>query len=457
MFDSSRVKGAILGIEHPMLAIILVGTVIKLAMMTLAFTFDTNYWAIVTKNIQMGQGLYGLDGYYYTPVWGYVLGFVSMFDSFFLDIGELGIRLMDMLGYEDGNFMDFSANVTSIGFMMSYKLVLFLFDLALAYMLYWLIGDVTKDERKARIAFLLAFLCPTIFTAYAVLGMPDIISATMLMLAVVMMRRGHPMSAGAFFAVAVLNKFFPAFVFFPIVGYAFSMANDRREGLIDVTKAAAGALLMVIVIMLPHMSDGNILSAFSFITDRATVSSDSGVFGYAKSYTAILVALIALAVSFVLGLRLAKNRSGDPIDRFMWYSLVSLTVMFVYPPNPQYLASLFPFLIYCIIVMPKGLLRSWGLLSIGGTMQSASALATLLLPLAVFTDLIPIDAVMTATEMLYGNLPMTYMEMFAIVGNLIQYIGLLSILYYVYRHRSFITDRCPVLADRGVDRGHDSP
>ena len=56
-------------------------------MMTLAYTFDTNYWAIVTRNIQMGEGLYGLRGYYYTPVWGYILGFVSMFDSFFFNIG----------------------------------------------------------------------------------------------------------------------------------------------------------------------------------------------------------------------------------------------------------------------------------------------------------------------------------------------------------------------------------
>ena len=439
MSEFSRLRDIILGIRHPIIVTIVIGIIINILMMTLAFVYDTNYWAIVVKNIQMGEGLYGLDGYYYTPVWGYILGFVSMFDSFFFDIGGMGVRLMELLGYENGNFMDFSANVTSIGFMMSYKLVIMIFDMVLAYLMYWLVKDVTKDERKAQLAFILIFLCPTIFASYTVLGMPDVVSATMLTLSIVLLRRNHLMSAGACFAVAVLNKFFPALVFFPIVTYAFSRGADKKEGAENVMKAFAGALLMSIIIMLPHLLDGNIMSAFSFLTDRATVSSEEGILDYLISYSAVLVTLAAIAVSLFLGIRLMRDRSeGDEINRFMWYSLVSLAVMFIYPPNPQYTMSLFPFLVYCIVILPKGLMGSWISMSVGGFMQSISALPTLLLPLAVFTGIMSVDAVMAATEMLCGNLPLTYMEVFAIVGNVIQYIGILSILYYTYTHRSFL-------------------
>ena len=447
MFDTSKLEDSFFNMKHPILAMLAIGLIIKISMMTLAYTFDTNYWAIVTRNIQMGEGLYGLRGYYYTPVWGYILGFVSMFDSFFFNIGELGIRVMDFIGFENGNYMDFSANVTSVGFMMSYKVILLLFDVALAYMMYWLVDDVTKNKRKAQVAFLLTFLCPTIFAAYTVLGMPDIVSATMVLLSIVLLRKNHSMSAGACFAIAVLNKFFPAFIFFPIVGYAFSKGADRKEGMMNVAKAFSGALIMTLVIMFPHIMDGNIMSAFSFITDRATVSSESEILDYLISYSAVIVGAVSMVVSLILGIRLIKQpQDGDPINRFMWYSLISLAVVFIYPPNPQYVVSLFPFLVYCIMVMPKGLMGSWGLISVGGFMQSVSALTSLFLPLAVFTDLISVDSVIAATKALCGSLPLTYMEIFAMAGNVIQYIGILLILYYIYRHRSLIQEG-PVVTD----------
>lgn len=293
----------------------------------------------------------------------------------------------------------------------------------------------------------MTFLCPTIFAAYTVLGMPDIVSATMVLLSIVLLRKNHSMSAGACFAIAVLNKFFPAFIFFPIVGYAFSKGADRKESMMNVAKAFSGALIMTLVIMFPHIMDGNIMSAFSFITDRATVSSESEILDYLISYSAVIVGAVSMVVSLILGIRLIKQpQDGDPINRFMWYSLISLAVVFIYPPNPQYVVSLFPFLVYCIMVMPKGLMGSWGLISVGGFMQSVSALTSLFLPLAVFTDLISVDSVIAATKALCGSLPLTYMEIFAMAGNVIQYIGILLILYYIYRHRSLIQEG-PVVTD----------
>lgn len=427
-------KARMCAIKHPILTMLVLGLVIRFLMMFLAFTYDTNYWAIVTRNIQMGEGLYGVRGYYYTPVWGYVLGLTSMFDTFFFDIGEMGMRVMEFVGLEDAPAnMPVSANATSFGFMFSYKTVLLVFDVILAYLMYWLIGDITKDKRKANVAFLLTFLCPSIFSVFTIFGMPDEISSTMVVLSIILLRRDHPFLAGSCYAVALLNKFFPIFIFFPLVAYAFSRRHDKREGLRDVGLAAAGALSMIVIIMMPHLLEGNIMSAFYFLTSRATVSSDPTLFDILKSYGAIFVTLVALSVSFILSVRSVKNDVADPLDRFMKHSMISSAVMFLYPSNPQYMIIIFPFLIYCILTCSKGLLRSWALLGFGGLVQSISTLAMLLSSVAAYTTLISPETIVSAFRFLDGVLPVTYMEIIGGIGTVLQYAGIVLILYVAYR------------------------
>ena len=437
----TSLKVRMCAIKHPILTILVLGLAIRFLMMFLAFSYDTNYWAVVTRNIQMGEGLYGVRGYYYTPVWGYVLGLTSMFDTFFFDIGELGVRVMEFVGLEDApGTMPVSANATSFGFMFSYKMVLLVFDVILAYLMYWLIGDITKNRTKANAAFLLTFLCPSIFSVLTIFGMPDEISSTMVVLSIILLRRDHPFLAGSCYAVAILNKFFPIFIFFPLVAYAFSRCHDKKAGLKDVGLASAGTLLMVTIIMFPLILNGDIMSAFYFLTSRATVSSDPTLFDFLKSYGAILVTLVALAVSFILSVRSVKNDVADPLDRFMKHSMISLAVMFLYPSNPQYMIIIFPFLIYCILTCSKSLLRSWGLLGFGGLVQSLSTLAMLLSSIAAYTTLVSPEFIVSAFRFMDGVLPVTYMVIIGAIGTVLQYVGILLILYVAYRSRLYKAD-----------------
>ena len=55
--------------EHPLLTITIIGVIIRLLMIPITLVYDSNYWAIVIRNIETGSGLYELEGYYYTPVW----------------------------------------------------------------------------------------------------------------------------------------------------------------------------------------------------------------------------------------------------------------------------------------------------------------------------------------------------------------------------------------------------
>lgn len=63
-------------------AVLLVATVSLVVHMilTVAFshTFDSEYWLLIMQNIETGNGLYDINGYYYTPIWGYLLSFIEI-------------------------------------------------------------------------------------------------------------------------------------------------------------------------------------------------------------------------------------------------------------------------------------------------------------------------------------------------------------------------------------------
>ncbi|WP_400205546.1 hypothetical protein [Methanomethylophilus alvi] len=68
---------------------------------------------MIIQNIDSGNGLYELFGYYYTPVWGYIMGFIDMFSNTFLSVSELGTHVSGLLTVEDLENMRHVATVTS--------------------------------------------------------------------------------------------------------------------------------------------------------------------------------------------------------------------------------------------------------------------------------------------------------------------------------------------------------
>lgn len=182
--------------------------------------FDVAGWALASTNILSGEGLYGLDGYYYTPVWGYFLGFFSGFQDLFLSISSFG-DFFPGASILVSNDVFGNAYVTNSAFNIALKCMLFAFDIIVAYLVYWLIDDVTEDRKKAETACAVWFLCPIVFLVSAVGGMFDVLMGVFLLLAIIMLRRDRIFMGGAFFALAVLLKMFPAFFLFPFVAYVW--------------------------------------------------------------------------------------------------------------------------------------------------------------------------------------------------------------------------------------------
>lgn len=99
------------------------------------------------------------------------------------------------------------------------KSFILIFDVLAAYLIYWLVDDITGDRKKAETACSVWFLCPVVFLVSAVNGMFDVIGVVLLLLSVIMVRRGRLIETGFFFALATILKLFPGFFLFPIAAY----------------------------------------------------------------------------------------------------------------------------------------------------------------------------------------------------------------------------------------------
>lgn len=130
-------------IGKKLLIVTVLGLILRYILGTLyTYPFDINYWTLVTQNFILNEGLYGLPGYYYSPVWGYILSIFSSFVAFVgMPIGEYVPELIS-----SGMFLDWKAIMPSLSYTISIKTVLFIADLLVAWTLF-LIGKEIYDER----------------------------------------------------------------------------------------------------------------------------------------------------------------------------------------------------------------------------------------------------------------------------------------------------------------------
>ena len=66
MVDSSccyaSLKSRLAAIRHPILWILVIGIAVRLLASALSIVYDADYWALVIRNIETGEGLYGVEG-----------------------------------------------------------------------------------------------------------------------------------------------------------------------------------------------------------------------------------------------------------------------------------------------------------------------------------------------------------------------------------------------------------
>ncbi len=409
--------------RHPLALILAVGVAIRLALAPIALPYDLDYWALVVRNLQVGEGLYGIEGYFYAPVWGYVLALSGVFQTFLLDLGETSERVAEAIFTEDIVGYRLSATVPSVAFNYVIKLPLILCDVLLALSVY-ILSKRLMDEKKAVKATALAFLCPLSIGVTSFIGMPDTISALFMVLTVVLLMDRRLFLAGMTFSVAVWAKFFPAFMIFCLVSYVLVRSDDKRDALKGVAMSALGFLAMTAALFLPQILEGNVDRCFQFIFDRVSVSASGTLLDSLESFSRAAVYIAALAGSIILSFRLFKSGRDNCDRNLVMYCFAIALICLLYPPAPQYAVILVPFLAV-VAAQDRRYMTPWWVLSIASVVFLTPTNADMLLPLAAWTDLLSVESAMEAFRAFRTSLgPFTVMDLYYVAGGALLYLSI---------------------------------
>lgn len=287
--------------KNPLIVLAVIGLVIRLILApTLTFNIDTGYWAEVIEVFRNGFGLYGTAGYYYTPIWGYCLGFVSLIMQM-LGMTDYGVYVPEMAHLVNEDFK-ISSFVTSVPFNTMLKIPLILVDLATAYLLYVFVKKYTGDEKKSILAFSLWFFSPLIITQSSVHGMFDNISAMLMLITVMFLLQRKYFIAGFAYSIALLTKFFPLFFIFFLIAMVLKKEGMDLNGIRKLSLAIIGAITGFILVYIPNIINGDIWLSLYFITSRIGFSKETLASIGPVQTVLILSFFIILTVAFLFAI-----------------------------------------------------------------------------------------------------------------------------------------------------------
>lgn len=365
-------------VTHPLVMVIIFGTLMRLIVsLFLTYPYDSSYWGMILENIQSGNDLYGLPGYYYTPVWGYFLSSVGFVSDFIFGVDNFGIHAYDFIFVNEVKWDYYKDLLISPEFSIILKIFLSMVDLLISYVLYSIILDHTGDRKKATWAFALWFLCPIVVYTSCVQVMFDGIAVLMMLLTVYFLMKDKCLLAGMAFCIAVLTKIFPVYLIFILVAYL--IAKNRNDHVVVVKKvglSVLGSLLMLLLIYLPVIIDGDISESFTLFTSRATGSGEySNLWEYLAS-NSFLIVIVFQPIVFLLILWLARSMMkyrGDDLDRkFIMLSMLTTTSIFLWTPSPTYLLVIVPFLIMHVVYSDQSYKIPYVLMSVSPLVYSMS-------------------------------------------------------------------------------------
>jgi Gpi18-like mannosyltransferase len=321
--------------------ILILGLAIRLVFAPVfTYPFDIEHWGVILQNTESGNGLFGLTGYFYTPAWGYILGFEDLIINLLPGM-TYGERFTDLLEIEGMVFPYQTATTTTPVFNFAMKLPLILVDVLVGYLIYRLVMSECGDERKAAIGFGLWFLCPIVIYMSSVQAQFDCISALLTLLCVLLVRRNLFFLAGVIFTIAALIKFFPAFCIFLLCVYVVK-ATPGRLSWKNLLLSVSGAVLTALVIFLPQILDGTVMNAFSFVFGR---TSEYDLMLMLRTYPFIGVTLVMLVVLAIFAWRMDDARRKQD---FLVLILAMLSICTIFSPGPQYWIVYLPLLSYYV-------------------------------------------------------------------------------------------------------------
>lgn len=501
-----------------MLAIILVGGLALRLLLAPLFSFniDITYWMKVFNLIDSGSNLYGMDGYYYAPIWGYVLGLMDLLAHLF-GITDYGTLVPEMYPYI-GRDYSISEYVTSVGFNFIVKLPLILTDIATGYLLYAFVRRIA-DAKKAIIACALWVFCPLTILESSIHGMFDCMSAMFMLMAFIAAYDRRYILAGAAFSLAILTKFFPIFLTFLMFAIVFRNEGLHNRAFRKSGLAVASAVITMIIVELPAIVHGQFWDSLHFLLVRVGLSAnlmDSIMGPLAYIIVAVFVLLVCWVIHYFCRVRpdIVRSRFVDItreererlvrkmakiaaivftvliviyaavtmilegsfdivgffetlaqrivlllsaytliLEAYIAYRylftqkegdaplmtafMLSSTLIFLWPPSPQYMVVVIPAMIlYAVIARPgfaKPLLVMATALAVYDLVLAGPST---LFSLAVYTDIISLSSIMPMVDAITSYIgPIPTIAPFMLVFGGFAYLCMINALLNWYKHR----------------------
>ena len=330
--------GPLRSIPKMVFLIAILSLVVHLVMTALfSHTYDSEYWLIIMQNIETGNGLYGLNGFYYTPVWGYMLSFADMLMQVFGAIPVLGDRFTDLIVIEDYNGFQAVLASPDINFLL--KLPLSVCDVLVGYLLYVIVSRHTGSERKGIVSMALWCFCPIVVYMSAIQGQFDTISVLLLLMTIFLIRQDNPLLAGMVFALATWLKIFPGVCILVLFGYMLARYKGAPRSTRQISMSIVGFLLLTAVLFLPQILDGTLAYAFSFLTSRTS--------GYDLGSTLYMAGMLVIIIVLMLFMtRSIARKPAAEADRLVFlYCGLLATLAAMVQFGYQYAPSIVGFII----------------------------------------------------------------------------------------------------------------
>jgi hypothetical protein len=414
-------------------AIVIAGLLIRAVLIPLfTYNYDISFWATTIQHVQSGNGLYELSGYFYTPVWGYILGFLGLIANFIFGISSYGTIGEQLLPSAGADWDYYGTMVVSPEFSILVKSFLVIFDLVCAYLIYVIVKKFGHDERKAAIAFAMWFLCPLVIYSSAVQATFDNISITFMLLAFIMMTDRRYILAGALLAVAALTKFFPAYLALMFLVYVLKKNGGKDAKVKAAVRAGIGIAVMALIILIPQIINGTLPEAFGFVSNRiSSIEYESRSVWDVIATEGMAVVVLLQSVIFAVLILIAYKM------------LLSSATVFLWTPAPTYLLLVMPFLIYTVATAKsenqKRYMISFILISVTATLYSISMHSySVLFQISVYYDLVSPETILNGLGWLSQTIVpgLTRQTLLNAVMGAAETIAIYSIfLIYIYNHR----------------------
>ena len=312
--------------------VLVTGLVLRIVLgLFYTYPIEDNYWILGSTNLTAGEGLYGVPGYYYLPVWGYFLAVMTAVANF------LGIPYGHYYDDIGTSLKDCDVIVPTVEYSLMVLIVLIVFDILVAHLIFRIGCRVTGgDERKAVIMAAIWFLCPLTIVISSIRLMFENVEIFFLLASVLMLMDRKPFPAGLLMGACFLSKQFGLFAAIILLGYSYAQTRDIRYSL----RCVAGTAVSVLILMAPVILNGDLETSMHWFTSRVDAGTSASTF----NLTIVLTPLIALLTA-AMGFKVARDGIQD-FRALSLFMLLPVALMFILPGNVQYYLFLLPFMVF---------------------------------------------------------------------------------------------------------------